>query len=89
MRNENSSTETLARNTWYLLKTIRRWPQPGRAKTHGFISDAKLVPPAWYIALWRITITLIDTACGIALGLVVAAIAHYTGIEAWVNSMQG
>lgn len=83
MQNENSSTETLTRNPWHLRKTVFRWPQLGNTKTRGVKSEVELVPPPWYTALWRIvTIALMQTACGIALGVVMLVIAHYVGIDA-------
>lgn len=52
------------------------------------IPRAKPAAPPWYVALWRISIESIAMVVyGTALGIVFVVIAHYTGIEAWVESM--
>ncbi|MGB7597397.1 MAG: hypothetical protein WBM09_07510 [Gallionella sp.] len=43
----------------------------------------------WYVALWCTgweTVYLV--ACGITLGAAFVVILHYTGIEAWMESMR-
>lgn len=51
------------------------------------IPRAKPAASPWYVALWRISIESIAMVVyGTALGLVFVVIAHYTGIDAWVES---
>lgn len=69
-----------------LHKHVITRPQLKKLMTQVTISGAKPAAPPWYVALWRISIESIAIVVfGTALGLVFVVIAHYTGIEAWVE----
>ncbi len=42
----------------------------------------------WYVSLcWTYLEAIFLVACGITLGVVLVVVLHYTGIEAWMESM--
>lgn len=71
-----------------LHKHVITRTQLNKLMTQVTIPRAKPAAPPWYVALWRISIESIAMVVyGTALGIAFVVIAHYTGIEAWVESM--
>ena len=50
---------------------------------------SKTAEPRWYVSFLRTTLVSFGlTIGGYAFGIVLVAIIHYTGLEAWMDSMR-
>jgi hypothetical protein len=71
-----------------LCKPVLTIPQLEELTTRTTIPVTRHAAVPWYVALWRGSVILtMEFVCGIALGLVFVVIAHYTGLEEWMNTM--
>ena len=63
-------------------------PQMEKIMAQSIVPETKPVEPRWYVSFLRTTLVSFGlTICGFAFGMVLVAIAHYTGLEAWMDSM--
>ena len=64
--------------------------QMERIKTQFIVAETKPVEPRWYVSFLRTTLVTFGLIIGgYAFGFVLIALAHYTGLEAWMDSMHG
>lgn len=53
------------------------------------VAETKPIEPRWHVSFLRTTLVSFGlTIGGYAFGFVLVAIAHYTGLEAWMDSMR-
>jgi hypothetical protein len=63
-------------------------PQMEKIMAQPTVQETKPIDPRWYVSLMRTTVaTFGSLICGIAFAIVLVAIAHYTGLEAWMDSL--
>jgi hypothetical protein len=65
-------------------KLVLTKPQLVKLIIQATIPGTRQAALPWHVALLRLTMEFV---CGIALGLVFVVIAHYTGLEEWMNTM--
>jgi hypothetical protein len=59
-----------------------------RIMAESIVAETKPVERRWYVSFLRTTLVSLGlTMAGYAFGMVLVAIAHYTGLEAWMDSM--
>ena len=72
-----------------LQKPVITNPQMEKIMAQPTAPETEPIDPRWYVSLMRTTVvTLGSLICGIAFAIVLVAIAHYTGLEAWMDSMR-
>ncbi|MGA8864346.1 MAG: hypothetical protein WBM09_11685 [Gallionella sp.] len=63
-------------------------PQLRRLIARAIATNPRPAARRWYVSLcWTYLEAIFLVACGMALGVALVVILHYTGIEAWVESM--
>ncbi len=71
-----------------LQKPVITNPQMEKIMAQSTAPETKPIDPRWYVSLMRTTVvTLGSLICGIAFAIVLVAIALYTGLEAWMDSL--
>lgn len=71
-----------------LQKPVITNPQMEKIMAQSTGPETKPIDPRWYMSLMRTTVvTLGSLICGIALGFIFVVIIHYTGLEAWMDSL--
>jgi Flp pilus assembly protein TadB len=72
-----------------LQKPVITNPQMEKIMAQSTASETKSISPRWYVSLLRTTIVTLGALIGgIALGFIFVVIIHYTGLEAWMDSMR-
>lgn len=72
-----------------LQKPVITNPQMEKIMTQLIAAKTKPVDRRWYVSFLRTTLVSVGlTIGGYAFGMVLVAIAHYTGLEAWMDSMR-
>lgn len=63
-------------------------PRMEKIMAQSIVPVAKPADLSWYVSFLRTTLVSFGlTISGCAFGFVLIAIAHYTGLEAWMDSM--
>jgi hypothetical protein len=63
-------------------------PQMEKIMAQSIVPETKPVEPHWCVSFLRTTLVSFGLTIGAyAFGFVLVAIAHYTGLEAWMESM--
>ncbi len=72
-----------------LQKPVIASSQMKKMMTQSIASVSKTAEPRWYVSFMRTTLESFCLAIGgYAFAIVLVAIAHYTGLEAWIDSMR-
>jgi hypothetical protein len=70
-----------------LQKPVITSPQMEKIMAQLIAAKTKPIERRWYVSFLRTTLVSIGlTIGGYAFGMVLVAIAHYTGLEAWMDS---
>ncbi|OIQ85384.1 hypothetical protein GALL_327780 [mine drainage metagenome] len=70
-----------------LQKPVITNPQMEKIMAQSTAPETKSISPRWYVSFLRTTIVTLGALIGgIAFAIVLVAIAHYTGLEAWMDS---